>query len=384
MLKRVTIDWNYWIIRFIFLMVVIIGFKAISNYQLFLNGLKHLLSVLSPFILGFILAYLLNGAQEKLEHLLNKINLPFIQKKSRGFSVLLLYVVGLTFIFLILNYVVPLILTNIMDLVALLPTFYNYLIELAMKLEENGTVKMMELDELITTFTASYSPDKILSQWTSAISSLGILTKNLSSFVLNTFLSLVISIYALLFKDSLLTFIASFFQKIMPEKLYTTSKHWLKTTNKIFYKFISCQFLDACIIGVSATVLLSLLGVKFALTLGILLGICNMIPYFGSIFASVLTAIITFFTGGLSLAITTIIVLLVLQQIDGNIIGPRIMGGALNMNPILIIVSITIGGAYFGILGMFLAVPVAAILKIMTMNWLEHSKAAIPVDEPLK
>lgn len=109
-----------------------------------------------------------------------------------------------------------------------------------------------------------------------------------------------------------------------------------------------------------------------------------MIPYFGSIFASVLTAIITFFTGGLSLAITTIIVLLILQQIDGNIIGPRIMGGALNMNPILIIVSITIGGAYFGILGMFLAVPVAAILKIMTMNWLEHSKAAIPVEEPLK
>lgn len=120
-----------------------------------------------------------------------------------------------------------------------------------------------------------------------------------------------------------------------------------------------------------STIILSLLGVKFAVTLGILLGICNMIPYFGSIFASIVTMIITFFTGGLSLAIATIISLLILQQIDGNIIGPRIMGGALNLNPILIILSITVGGAYFGVLGMFLSVPVAAILKILVMNWLE-------------
>ena len=81
---------------------------------------------------------------------------------------------------------------------------------------------------------------------------------------------------------------------------------------------------------------------KFAVTLGILLGICNMIPYFGSIFASIV-AVITLFTGGVTQAITVLLVLLILQQIDGNIIGPRIMGDALNVNPILIIVSITIG-----------------------------------------
>ncbi|MDN5810796.1 MAG: AI-2E family transporter, partial [Tetragenococcus koreensis] len=144
--------------------------------------------------------------------------------------------------------------------------------------------------------------------------------------------------------------------------------------NTIFYKFISSQFLDACIIGISATVILYLLNVPFALTLGILLGICNMIPYFGSIFASIVTTIITFFSAGFQLALTTLIALLILQQLDGNVIGPRIMSGALNLNPIIIIISITVGGAYFGVLGMFLAVPIAAILKIITINWLDDSE----------
>lgn len=208
-------------------------------------------------------------------------------------------------------------------------------------------------------------------QSTASLASLGIFAKNISVGVLNTFLAFVISIYALIFKDSLLGFFAQVSKKILSEKTFKRSKTLVQRTNEIFYKFIICQFIDACILGVLSTIILSLLGVKFAVTLGILLGICNMIPYFGSIFASIVTMIITFFTGGLSLAIATIISLLILQQIDGNIIGPRIMGGALNLNPILIILSITVGGAYFGVLGMFLSVPVAAILKILVMNWLE-------------
>ena len=162
-----------------------------------------------------------------------------------------------------------------------------------------------------------------------------------------------------------------FFGKILPKKFFKQTKFWLHTTNKVFYKFVTSQFLDACIIAVLSTIVLTVLQVRFALSLGLLLGMANMIPYFGSIFASVVTAVITFFTGGLSQAVVTLISLTVLQQIDGNIIGPRIMAGALNLNPIIIIISITIGGAYFGILGMFLAVPAAAILKIVTMNWLE-------------
>lgn len=373
-LQKIKVDWNYWLTRFLFLMAVIIGFKLITNYQFVLNSLSNLLSTLSPFIIGFIFAYLLNGAQKRLERLFQKTKLSFIEKHSRGISVLVLYVIIFYLFFLALNYVIPLMIDNVIDLLGLLPQFYDYLVDVIARLESEGVFESLNLDDFLQSLTTDFSPENLLRQWTQALTSLGAITRSLSSFVFNGFLALIISIYALVFKDSILLFIDKLGKKTLPEKIYRNSKKWLQATNTIFYKFISSQFLDACIIGISATVILYLLNVPFALTLGILLGICNMIPYFGSIFASIVTTIITFFSAGFQLALTTLIALLILQQLDGNVIGPRIMSGALNLNPIIIIISITVGGAYFGVLGMFLAVPIAAILKIITINWLDDSE----------
>jgi Predicted permease len=370
-LRKIKIDWNYWIIRFLFLMAVIIGFKLLSNYQYFLTWFHRLVKVLSPFIIGFIIAYLLNGPQLRIERLFEKFAPTFLKKRKRGLSVLLLYAIIIWLVFVALNYVIPLIIKNIIDLIALLPTFYNYLLDVVDKLDKQGTFEFLPLDQIVNKVTADYSPEQLLTQWSQALSSIGALTKEVSSFVLNFFLSVIISIYTLLFKDAILNFAALAFQKVFSQELFFKTKRWIKATNKIFYKFIGSQFIDACIICVASMILLSVMHVKFAVTLALLLGVCNMIPYFGAIFASVITGIICFFTGGLSHAIYVMVALIVLQQIDGNIIGPRIMSGALNLNPIVIIISITVGGAYFGVLGMFLAVPIAAILKIIVTNWLE-------------
>ena len=370
-MKKIDVDWNYWVVRFLFVMAVIIGFNFLSNFAVFTDSIQNLLKVLSPFIIGFVLAYLLSGPQKKIQQLLEKVTGPLIRKASRGLSILVLYSIAIFSVFLILNYLVPLIVRNLMDLINLLPAFYTYLNDLAIKLNDNGIIELIKLDDLIAKLTASYTPEKLLMQGSSSLASLGLFAKSISSGILNTFLAFIISIYALLFKESISEFFNHVLQKLVSEATFNNTKLLLKRSNDIFYKFIGGQFLDACIIWLISTILLSLLGVKFAITLGILLGICNMIPYFGAIFASVATMIITFFTGGLSLALTTIVALLILQQIDGNIIGPRIMKGALNLNPILIIVSITVGGAYFGVLGMFLSVPVAAILKIIVMEWVE-------------
>jgi len=373
-LQKIKIDWNYWLTRFLFVMAIVVGYKLITNYQILMDSLSNLISILSPFIIGFIFAYLLNGAQKRLELLFQNIKLSFIKNHSRGISVLVLYLIIFYLFFLALNYVIPLMIDNIVDLLGLLPQFYDYLMGIIAKLESEGVFESLNLEEFLQSLTSDYSPENLLQQWSQALTSLGAITRGLSSFVFNGFLALIISIYTLVFKDSILSFIDKLGKKTLSDKIYQNSKIWLQTTNTIFYKFISSQFLDACIIGVFATIILYLLNVPFALTLGILLGICNMIPYFGSIFASVVTTIITFFSADLQLAITVLISLLILQQIDGNVIGPRIMSGALNLNPIIIIISITVGGAYFGVLGMFLAVPIAAILKIVTMNWLDDFK----------
>ncbi|HLQ40839.1 MAG TPA: AI-2E family transporter [Tetragenococcus sp.] len=376
-MQKIKIDWNYWLIRFLFVMAVIIGYCVITNFQVINEILSRFFSVVSPFLLGFVFAYLLSGAQKRLENLLKKIQLGFFKKHCRGLSVLILYLILIYLFFVTLNYVIPLIVNNIVDLLNLLPTFYSYIMDLFDKLQAEGILEVIHIEDLLKTITADYSPEKLLSQWAQTLLSLGELTKNLSSLVFNAFLSLIISIYALVFKDSILSFTDKLAQKIFSKRIYQESKKWLQTTHLVFYRFISSQFIDACIMGILATLLLTILEVPFAVTLGILLGICNMIPYFGSIFASIVTTVITFFSGGWQLALTALFSLLILQQIDGNFIGPRIMSGALDLNPIIIIISITIGGAYFGVLGMFLAVPVAAILKIVTTNWLDEPNKTV-------
>ena len=98
----------------------------------------------------------------------------------------------------------------------------------------------------------------------------------------------------------------------------------------------------------------------------------NMIPYFGAIIAIALCALITLISGGLSQSIWMVIVAIVLQQIDANIINPKILGDSLNLSPILVIFSVTVGGAYFGPLGMFLGVPVMAFIKTIVMDFIRY------------
>ena len=114
------------------------------------------------------------------------------------------------------------------------------------------------------------------------------------------------------------------------------------------------------------------MNVKYGAMLGIIIGLFNIIPYIGAIIASVIAIIITIFTGGIGQAIWMAIVVIIMQQIDANIINPKIVGNSLKLSPILIIFAVTVGGACFGILGMFLAVPIIAILKILILDYINY------------
>ena len=122
------------------------------------------------------------------------------------------------------------------------------------------------------------------------------------------------------------------------------------------------------------SIVLSVMGVKYAVLLGFLIGIFNLIPYFGAIIGVTLATLITIFTGGITQAIWVLVVLIILQQIDANIINPKIVGDALEISRILIIFSVTVGGAYFGVLGMFLGVPVVSVIKMMLDDYIEQNE----------
>ena len=158
---------------------------------------------------------------------------------------------------------------------------------------------------------------------------------------------------------------------IFEEKTCKNIAKYFNRTNEIFLKFIASQLLDAIVVGILTSIAMSILKVKYAVLLGVMIGLFNMIPYFGAIIGVIIAAIITSITGGFSQAVWMIVTVTVLQQIDANIINPKIVGESLKISPLLVIFAVTIGGEYFGILGMFLAVPMSAVLKVFVTDFIE-------------
>ena len=192
--------------------------------------------------------------------------------------------------------------------------------------------------------------------------------------IFSTFVTIVVSIYILLERGEILKFIKRLNNSLFNEKNCRRINRYFEKGNEIFFKYISGQVLDAIVVGIIMSIALSIMNVRYALLLGFLIGLFNLIPYFGAIIAVIVTSLITIFTGGFMQAIWVAIILIVLQQIDANIINPKILKDALKISKILIIFSITIGGAYFGVLGMFLGVPVIAVIKMMIYDYIETNE----------
>ena len=138
----------------------------------------------------------------------------------------------------------------------------------------------------------------------------------------------------------------------------------------MFFKFLSSQLLDGFVVGIMVSIAMSILHVKYAVLLGFMIGLFNLIPYLGAVIAVAVAVIITALTGGISQAIWMAVTVIILQQIDANIINPRITGNSLNISPILVIFSVTLFGAYFGIIGMFLAVPIVTVIKLSIEDYI--------------
>ena len=130
------------------------------------------------------------------------------------------------------------------------------------------------------------------------------------------------------------------------------------------------QLLDSFIVAILLFIAFSILGIKYAIVLALVIGLMNLIPYFGAIIGITSAGIVTLITMGLPSALILVAVSIIIQQLDANIINPKLLSSAVNLSPILVIISVTIGGAYFGPIGMFLSVPVCAILKVIVMDYL--------------
>lgn len=360
-----------WIKVFIFVVCAIIAYKLFDNYSEVASFFGNLISILTPFLIGVLVAYIFYFPCKRIEKALCRSKRKIIQKKARTLAVAITYLIAFLILLILFNVVLPTLSKSLIDLATNLPNYYKNVTEYVENQPSDSLLNQIGAKEIIHNLEQIdikkwFSIDNIINYVKGAI---GIVNSIFSFFV-----TIVVSIYILLERTQILKFINRVTEAMFSRRVcYNIGKYFSKT-NEVFYKFISSQIIDSIVIGTILSVAMLIMNVKYAILLGFMIGLFNIIPYFGAIIAVAITLIITALTGGFTQALWTGIVIIILQQIDANIINPKIVGNSLTLSPLLVIFAVTVGGAYFGVLGMFLAVPVITVIKIIVTDYIEYKR----------
>ena len=295
-----------------------------------------------------------------------------MSKHSRALSVAIVYLVLVALLVLLLVFALPPVVMGIFDFIKMIPTY----IENARSLLEEysqpgGMLAGLELND---------KWDALYQGLMSKIS--GITLEDLTSYlqgvisaastIVNAFMSFIISIYMLLSRESLVRALRAVLGLFLSERAMDTLNSYIHRVFRIFYGYLYGQALDALIIGVILAIGMQIIGVPNGWLLGLMTGTMNMIPYFGAIIGGVFSVLITLLSGSLYQAIFVAIYVVVMQQIDGNILQPRIVGNSIGLKPIYVLLSITVFGGLMGFWGIFLGVPIMAVIQMLLKDLIRY------------
>lgn len=361
---------NYWMNVFLMILLTIFLYKILDNMDgvslSISTKVMSLKKILSPFFIAIFVAYLLNPFVGWFES--NVFDSLFksdkTKKYSRILSTLLVFILVIGAISLTLVWVMPRMVMNLTDLISRLPDF----------IYENETRIIDWINHLYDNdvYNIASTIEENINEWFSNIGELlqkslnNVLSRILAftSGMLNMILGLIISFYLLVDKADLIKGIDRFLRAILKDEQVDYLKEFCKEANNIFIKYFIGKSLDSFIIACICFIGLTFMKSPYIQLISIIVGITNMIPYFGPLIGEMIAFIIISFYSPQK-ALGVFIFLFILQQFDGLILAPKILGKKVGVKPIWIIFSIMLGGGLFGVLGMFLGVPAIAILGVL-------------------
>ena len=371
-MKKEGFEITKWIPVCIIAIILMVIYKTIDNLAQITSAIGNFLVVISPLLYGILFAYFLYIPHRTVEGILVRSKIKFFSKHARGVATIIIFIVLLALLFVILSFVVPIISSNVASLVNSIPGYITTVMDYFDNLPEDSILVNLDIADTVK----SYSNDLLQTVMNS--DGIGQVAQGIMGFVSGIFsviMGLIISLYILLDRDR----IAAFFKRLniavfKREKRVNRSIKYLSQINKVLLTFIASKGLDSIINFIAATTVLLIFGVPYALLLGLIAGVFNFIPYIGSIISAFVISLIALISTDISTAVYVMLALLIFHQLDGNYIEPRIMKSSLKINPILVIIAVVIGGAYFGIVGMFLAVPVAVIIKQILNEYITYTE----------
>jgi predicted PurR-regulated permease PerM len=363
-------------------LILVLIYKLLDNFGVVtatVGGfITRTLEVLRPILVGVVLAYFLFKPMRGIEKFIFK-TIPKSRDKAeaiRLISILIVYAITIVLIVLFFYATIPSVVESLTGLISQTPqyliTIDNYLGE---SLANGGAAQdilaelKFTIDSLQSMTTrdiineiASYfgtNPDSIINIGNFAF----VFLKGTIGFIISFFIVFFVGLYLMLDKEKISEQVDRFAKAVMNKTLYNGS-HWaILTIDEIFYKYFTGKILTSMLIGFLFYLGMLVIGVDYAPLFGVIVAITNVIPYFGPIIGAVPAVIITLIDEPVK-ALWVGIWILVVQQFDGNVLAPNVLGKIVELNPFWVLFSVIVGGSLFGIPGMFVAIPMFAVIKV--------------------
>lgn len=353
------------------LVVATVIYMLVSHISSTVRFMANMFRVLTPFWIGLLIAYFINPLSKMLAGKIDRyIAKGKLKKITKFISVVISYVVILGFIIAAFVFVVPEVIQSIRELMRKVPAMYTTLMKgIDFLAEQFPEIDQGRLNEQL----ANVLPN-LAKMGTNAMGSVLNIVYSWSVSVVKTAINIIlgifISVYMIYSKDMF-----EYQAKRLVYALWTEEKgdaicETSRECNDIFAAFLISKAIDSLIIGILCCILMTALDLPYAVLLSVIVGITNMIPYFGP-FIGAVPGVLILLCLNWEHALIFAIMILVLQQFDGIILGPRLLGQSTGLGPIWVIFGVTVGGAYFGVIGMFIGVPVVAVIAHLCNKWLE-------------
>lgn len=334
--------------------VGVILYLALSHFNVVKETLLNLYGVISPFVVAFVIAFLLNTPVKWFESTIFKK-----LKAKRGLSVLCAYILALIFVSALLVAIIPQVMENVKNVVA---SFPRWLETVTKTLEQLTTQYHWDAEVINSLMQYMQNILKLVSDFAlGLVPTIVNFSVSLGSVIINLIMSIIASIYMLMTKERLIFQAKKVLYSISKEKRAERVIEIGRRANNIFSQFINGKMIDSLIIGILCFIGSMFIYSPYALLLAVIIGVTNMIPFFGPFIGAIPSIFILLMVSPVDAVIFAVFIL-VLQQFDGNILGPKILGDSTGLAPIWVLVSIAIGGGLFGFAGMLIGVPTFAVI----------------------
>lgn len=339
-------------------------YLGVTHFPQVKTTVRVFLNVLSPFIGGFVIAYLLNTPVNFFER---KVYAKF--RNRRALAIATVFILALCIIAVLLQLVLPQVLGSLSQLVNNVSYYLDNLNQMVKEivqhfnLEADGLFDIMKgYNQLVreaATFLSNSIPDLL---------NFGMAVGN---GVINTITAIIVAVYMLAGKTRLTGQLKKLIYAVFPTKSVNRILEVGSRANEIFVGFIYGKIIDSAIIGVLCFFLSSLVRIPYAILISVIIGVTNVIPFFGPIIGAVPCLMILVIVDPWA-ALRFGVLIVALQQFDGNILGPKILGNSTGLSAIWVLVAIVVGGGLFGFMGMLLGVPTFAVLYSLIREWTDH------------